>query len=150
MKQKYAVISQRATTSAAIQSQQILPSRDKETESSNSKSFAKQVVDDLGVDDESQALAAMSVVERVANITEAQLQALDPTTRAEILHIRRELGLDKRVEDFFPPNNQVQFSAVTMYPRSSEKEPSSAMRNVPKSARKVSMQSSEARDGDPY
>lgn len=54
--------------------------------------FAQGVVQDLGVDS-SQAEAAMSVIDKVSQITNAQLAQLDPDTRQQILQIRRELGL---------------------------------------------------------
>jgi hypothetical protein len=54
--------------------------------------FAQHVVQDLGVDN-SQAAAAMSVIDKVAQITDAQLAQLDPATRSQILQIRSELGL---------------------------------------------------------
>lgn len=45
--------------------------------------FAKSVVSDLGVEGH-QAIAAMSVIDRVTNITEDQLRKLDSETRAQV------------------------------------------------------------------
>ena len=60
--------------------------------SSSHSRFAQGVVQDLGVDNH-QATAAMSVIDKVAQITDAQLAQLDPATRNQILQIRSELGL---------------------------------------------------------
>ncbi len=54
--------------------------------------FAQEVIQDLGVDS-SQASAAMSVIDKVTMITDEQLAQLDSATRAQILQIRRELGI---------------------------------------------------------
>jgi hypothetical protein len=56
-------------------------------------SFAQEVVKSLGVQGE-QAIAAMSVIDRVSSITPEQLAALDEETRQQILQIRKDLGID--------------------------------------------------------
>jgi hypothetical protein len=50
---------------------------------SNHSHFAKSVVSGLGVQGD-QAIAAMSVIDRVSNITDEQLRKLDPDTRAQV------------------------------------------------------------------
>lgn len=56
-------------------------------------SFAQEVVKSLGVHGE-QAIAAMSVIDRVSSISPEQLAALDEETRQQILQIRKDLGID--------------------------------------------------------
>lgn len=48
--------------------------------------LAKTIVSDLGVEGH-QAIAAMSVIDRVTNITEDQLRKLDAETRAQVLFV---------------------------------------------------------------
>jgi hypothetical protein len=50
----------------------------------NHSQFAKSIVSDLGVEGH-QAIAAMSVIDRVSNITEDQLRKLDPETREQVI-----------------------------------------------------------------
>lgn len=57
--------------------------------------FAQEVVQDLGVEGK-QAAVAMSVIDKVSQITPEQLNMLDPATRAQILQIRKDLKLDER------------------------------------------------------
>ena len=59
----------------------------------NGSGFAKKVVSDLGVKGDD-ANAAAAIIDRVAQITPAQLEALDPATRAQILRVRRDLKLE--------------------------------------------------------
>jgi hypothetical protein len=63
------------------------------TQRSSHSTFARGVVQDLGVE-RTQAAAAMAVVDKVAQITDEQLAQLDQATRDQILQIRRELGLE--------------------------------------------------------
>jgi hypothetical protein len=53
----------------------------------------RQIVTNLGVD-KSQEATAISIVDRVTKITYKQLSLLDPETRAQVMQIRQELGLD--------------------------------------------------------
>jgi hypothetical protein len=52
----------------------------------NHSQFAKSIVSDLGVEGH-QAIAAMSVIDRVSNITEEQLRKLDPETREQVTQL---------------------------------------------------------------
>jgi hypothetical protein len=54
----------------------------------NHSQFAKSIVSDLGVEGH-QALAAMSVIDRVTNITDDQLRKLDPETREQVMSSAR-------------------------------------------------------------
>jgi len=57
--------------------------------------FAKEVVHSLGLgSDAKQAEAAMSIIDKVSQITDKQLSQLDPETRSQILAIRRDLKID--------------------------------------------------------
>ena len=56
-------------------------------------SFAQEVASGLNVENK-EASIAMEVVDVVSNITLEQLRQLSPGTRAQILDIRRDLGLD--------------------------------------------------------
>jgi hypothetical protein len=55
--------------------------------------FAQEVVQGLGVEG-TQAVQAMSVIDKVAKISTEQLRVMDVDTRTQILQIRKELGLD--------------------------------------------------------
>ena len=68
------------------------------TTSTTHSSFARDVVQQLGVG-RGQATAAMSVIDKVAELTEDQLAKLDPYTRAQIVQIRAELGLVKNCDE---------------------------------------------------
>jgi hypothetical protein len=59
--------------------------------------LARSIVQDLGVEGQA-AVAAMQVIDRVSQITPAQLDQLDPSTRAQILQIRRDLGIEERLQ----------------------------------------------------
>ncbi len=56
--------------------------------------FAKKVVSNLGVKGDD-ANTAAAIIDRVAQITPAQLEALDPATRAQVMRVRRELKLEE-------------------------------------------------------
>jgi len=56
--------------------------------------FAKSVAKGLGLEGE-QAEAAIAVIDRVMMISEEQLQKLDAATRAQIMQVRKDLGIDK-------------------------------------------------------
>lgn len=56
--------------------------------------FAQEVARSLGVEG-AQARDAMAIIDQISSISPAQLEALDAGTRAEILQLRSELGIDK-------------------------------------------------------
>lgn len=58
-------------------------------------SFARDVVQELGVEDE-QAEVAMSVVDKISAMTAEQIDKLDYETRQQILQIRKDLGLTSK------------------------------------------------------
>ena len=59
---------------------------------SSPSAFAQTVVRDLGLE-RNEAPVAMSVIDRVSNITSYQLERLDDATRTQVLEIRAQLGL---------------------------------------------------------
>lgn len=61
--------------------------------SSTPSAFAKEVVENLGVEGQ-QAAVAMGIIDKVSRITDEQLQQLDEDTRNQILQIRRDLKID--------------------------------------------------------
>jgi hypothetical protein len=85
----------KSITNKSVASNRSSNSRD----AGNGQEVVKQIVTNLGVD-KSQEAAAMSIVDRVTKITYKQLSLLDPETRAQVMQIRQELGLDP-----LPPQN---------------------------------------------
>ena len=69
-----------------------LPFREKRTGRTPS-SFAQEVATSLNVESK-EAAVAMDVVDTVSNMTLEQLRTLSPGTRAQVMEIRKELGLD--------------------------------------------------------
>jgi hypothetical protein len=60
--------------------------------------FAKTLVKKLDINDKQQSVAAMSVIDKVSQITDEQLALLDETTRKQILSIRSELGINESIQ----------------------------------------------------
>jgi len=60
--------------------------------------FAKTLVKKLDINDKQQSVAAMSVIDKVSQITDEQLALLDETTRKQILSIRSELGINETIQ----------------------------------------------------
>lgn len=66
--------------------------------------FARQVVASLDVGSAEEA-AALEVIDRVSRMTPEQLARLDPTTRAEVLEMRRQLGIHAKNAPYGGPSN---------------------------------------------
>ena len=89
------------STSKIIQTSNISqnkPSNNPTNITQDPSDFAKTLVKKLDINDKQQSVAAMSVIDKVSQITDEQLALLDETTRKQILSIRSELGINESVQ----------------------------------------------------